>query len=690
MAPFRQLYSKFRGLLQESWQTNEVTAHFGPTATLDNMFQYLWCRSEAQQVLVPSPGNSRISRKGATESEKFRNEGNRLYRERKLEQALLAYNYSILAAPHPPVGESVPEEPAPEQESLALAYANRSAVLYEMGQFEAALADAQRAIVFGYPPARRHRLQERRAKCLQMLGRLQEAKAVLDDTINNLSSLSLNEKEAATVKTSLTKLLAKCEGSTAPPPTPQHQYERVFYTGPSSPPPVSCPSSDLPCLSDALRIHYTPILGRHLVAQRDIQPGEVLVVEEALAAVVKLDGTLRTHCSHCLRRCPILLPCPTCSLVVFCSEGCRSAGVGGGHGVECELLSALVSLQLDPAAALAFRVLTSTTLTALRATVSTLQHESGSGGGSRPMMQVAHNYRTLYHLEGHATARSESQLQETAAIACVLTRILIEQCPKFLEGHDTHPVAITLEDVVLVGGQLMRLILGLECNVHGSKEVTIGDEAQEGVGKNRGQEVGWSVYSALSLVNHSCMPNTLTTSLGSTKFLYSVSTIPQGAEITDSYGERYVSHGRSARRAALQQHYFFCCGCVACQADWPLYHELPMKPSLRCPSCCQALSGFTCKLCELVCTTTAKLKTGVQLYDAPSTQVQMNKYWSEYVQASAQINSGKVSPDLMATVVNLLMLLDKYTVHPNQAYVSAQETLMTCFDLMGSVHLVTN
>ncbi|XP_071536778.1 SET and MYND domain-containing protein 4-like [Panulirus ornatus] len=683
MAPFRELYAKFRSLLQESWQTGEVAAHFGPMATLDTMFQYLWSRSEAQQVLLPPPGNTRISRKGAAEAEKFRIEGNRLYRERKLEQALLAYNYSILAAPHPCLGEAA--SLGQQYESLALGYANRSAVLYEMEQYEASVVDAERALYFGYPTAKRHRLQERRVKCLQALGRLEEAKGVLEEAINSLSSLSLDAKEAMTVKSTLTKLQAKCEGHPTLGQTSQ-QYRQVFYTGPAEPPPVSSPRPDLPCLSDAIKIHYTPIRGRHLVAHRDIMPGEVLVVEEALATVAKLDATLRTHCSHCLRRCPIPLPCPTCSLVVFCNEGCRNAGESNGHAAECGVLATLVTLQLDPAAALAFRILSSTTLTALRTKVATLRQESG--GGTRPMMQVVREYRSLYHLEGHATARTESQLQETAAVACVLTRILLEQCPSFLKDECIHPVIVTQDDVALVGGQIMRLILGLECNIHVTKEFEVSNGRDGRVGKNRGQEVGWSVYSALSLVNHSCVPNTLSTSLGSRKFLYSVSIIPQGAEITDTYGERYVSHGRTERRAALQQHYFFCCGCAACQADWPLFHELPVKPSMRCPSCCQALSGFACKLCELVCTAEGTTQTGVQLYDAPAAQVQINKSWGEYVKVSVQINKGEISPDIMTIVVDLLILLDKYTVHPNQAYVSAQETLMTCFDLVGSVHFV--
>lgn len=291
MASFNYLYAKFRGLLQESWQTAEVAAHFGPTATLDSMFQYLWSRPETQQVLLPPAGNSRISMKGASEAEKFRNEGNRLYRERKLEQALKAYNYSILAAPHPRLADTLAANPvisgAPttttasaaarclqEYEGLALAYANRSAVLYEMSQYEAALADAERALSFGYPPARRHRLQERRTKCLQALGRPQEAKGIIEETLSMLATISLDPKEMTIAQNSLTKLLGKCEGkSAAPVQAPFKQYKQLMYSGPLHPPAVSSPRQDLPGVSSALRIHYTPIRGRHLLADRDIQPG---------------------------------------------------------------------------------------------------------------------------------------------------------------------------------------------------------------------------------------------------------------------------------------------------------------------------------------------------------------------------------------------------------------------------------
>lgn len=110
-------------------------------------------------------------------------------------------------------------------------------------------------------------------------------------------------------------------------------------------------------------------------------------------------------------------------------------------------------------------------------------------------------------------------------------------------------------------------------------------------------------------------------------------------------------------------------------------------PSLRCPSCFQKLVGVSCSLCELVCTQDAVTQTGVRLYDAQKIQTELTNLWTEYAQASKEIRSGKSSQECLSKVTDLLTLLDRYTVHPNQAYITAQETLMTCFDLMGSVYI---
>ena len=52
-------------------------------------------------------------------------------------------------------------------EALALCYANRSAALRKLGQWEECLRDIARAAKFGYPRENIYKLWERKGKCYQ-------------------------------------------------------------------------------------------------------------------------------------------------------------------------------------------------------------------------------------------------------------------------------------------------------------------------------------------------------------------------------------------------------------------------------------------------------------------------------------------------------------------------------------------
>ena len=69
---------------------------------------------------------------------------------------------------------------------------------------------------------------------------------------------------------------------------------------------------------------YDPLFGRHVVANRTIEVGEVIFNEEPIVCVSKL-GNIESEivatpvCHHCLRYIRSgLVPCPTCNIVSFC------------------------------------------------------------------------------------------------------------------------------------------------------------------------------------------------------------------------------------------------------------------------------------------------------------------------------------------------------------------------------------
>ena len=262
-----------------------------------DIFRYVWRKGWPNDVQL-SIGNLNINRKGESDSEVFRNEGNRLYKEKKLDKALLAYNYAILSSPHPDnVGEINSQEGICEifcmseysegqYTGLAFAFANRSALLLEMEQYRESLLDINNALIYGYTHSKRHKMFERKIKCLIGLNKLDEAKLLAESLLNNLSKFDMTQNELSQLKKSLKKHLSKCAeecnnalGSHASsPPTDNNDninrnFSRIYYRG-EDVPKVTSARDDRGRISSALQVHRSISRGRHLVSTRDINPGK--------------------------------------------------------------------------------------------------------------------------------------------------------------------------------------------------------------------------------------------------------------------------------------------------------------------------------------------------------------------------------------------------------------------------------
>jgi len=122
--------------------------------------------------------------KSATRSIDLRNSGNKAFQKKDDRTALMLYTQSIATAPFPSSSEVSKKEMHTElaqnennctSEALSLALANRSAVLFSMGDHEACLSDVRQALNYNYPNKLLYKLFERRGRCLQALGRIEEA-----------------------------------------------------------------------------------------------------------------------------------------------------------------------------------------------------------------------------------------------------------------------------------------------------------------------------------------------------------------------------------------------------------------------------------------------------------------------------------------------------------------------------------
>lgn len=184
------------------------------------------------------------SLKSLEKSTKHREEGNKLFQNEKTAQAILIYNKSLSLAPHPTVEQylhpeqevekhtpvqmkndtqkkpSLPglkllkttssqddEKPHNKFEALALCYANRSAALRRLCQYEDCLRDIARAARFGYPKENMFKLWERKGKCYYGLKRFELAAKCLRQSLNVLKESRLSDLAKASKSTELQTLL---------------------------------------------------------------------------------------------------------------------------------------------------------------------------------------------------------------------------------------------------------------------------------------------------------------------------------------------------------------------------------------------------------------------------------------------------------------------------------------------------
>lgn len=301
---FQDLFSNLLSKLKDEGKVVSVSGHFSATHDVEDMFSFLWDLEEAHQALT-----LRAARAGKSEpkAEKLRTEGNKFYQKKLLDRALDLYNQSIMFAPHPEIkiekqqienistaSNQKPEDVISEGESngsstnrneenhrsLALGYGNRSAVLFELGQYEKCICDIDRALLHGYPRILHSKLAERKAKCLIALKRRNEAKCLIETSLEALNDLALDEEKTKSSRAALQLLLQDCqqqnEADDMPSNNDKHpktKHRLIFSFETPSPPKLSHHNPSIPSLSSSVDLAFSPSQGRYLVANKDIKPG---------------------------------------------------------------------------------------------------------------------------------------------------------------------------------------------------------------------------------------------------------------------------------------------------------------------------------------------------------------------------------------------------------------------------------
>lgn len=197
--------------------------------------------------------------------------GNRLYLNKEYIDALEKYNESICWA----------EGPASEQ--LGIGYANRSAVYYDMGEYEFCLLNIHLAKKHNYPQRLMPKLLSRESNCKDKIagGHSKRAKPGL--------KLDINVETDA---------------------------KRPF------------------CAAGLVQ-KLIPGYGRSMVAERNFNIGDVILSEKAMLSAIPPELKFNNCCYCSAVNCYSLIPCPKCVSVMYCSQECLDNGFKYFHRFEC-------------------------------------------------------------------------------------------------------------------------------------------------------------------------------------------------------------------------------------------------------------------------------------------------------------------------------------------------------------------
>ncbi|EMP37825.1 SET and MYND domain-containing protein 4 [Chelonia mydas] len=503
----------------------------------------------------------------------YKQEGNKRFQNREYAAARILYSKAV--------SHNSPE--------MSLCYANRSAALFHLGQFEDCLEDIDRAQAQGYPDRLQPKILLRKTECLLLLGRLQEAAGVISKVESKIAmdqSLTSTTRQILLRKISQLKVKAH-EKESSPLSVPEAlsktQKDLEFWEE----------NGKISSASSSVSLNFNSCKGRHLVATKDILPGENLVKEEAFVSVLSpgkgllLQDSAETtwdtrvtngdlHCHRCLKQLLASVPCGGCSYAKYCSKKCAQLAWEHYHSTECPLGALLLTLGVFSHVALR------TVLVAGFAEVSSLVkqfhgddkelYKTEARGKSldetrdstagmedlsekaKPLIpgceddgQYQGSYQAVFNLLTHAEKHSpEHKFLCSLSIIAICKKLLDTNLTIFsqescesqskLKAHVKLSAELSPE-LKILGEAMLRHMLQLQCNAQAVTAIRESESGDSIVADSEEVRLATALFPVTSLLNHSCDPNTSVTFSGTAVTIRASQPIPRGQEIFHCYDQ---------------------------------------------------------------------------------------------------------------------------------------------------------
>lgn len=309
--------------------------------------------------------------------------------------------------------------------------------------------------------------------------------------------------------------------------------------------------------SSGLKISSVEGKGRALVTTKRFSPGDLIIYQEPYASCPNRASSTSV-CDGCFSL-NNLRKCSACKVAWYCGNKCQKSE-WKLHQEECKALSALPvdrKKKLTPTIRLMMRLLLKKKLQDENVIPTTMMDNSS----------------LVDDLVSHMSELSEEQLVLYAQMANLVKLVL--------PSLDVNIKEIT------------ENFSKLACNAH-----TICDSEL--------QSLGTGLYPAISMINHSCIPNSVLVFEGRVAFVRAVQPIEKDTEVSISYIETAAS--TEIRQNDLKKQYFFTCICPCCnKSPYEQLKENAVLEGYRCKYIkCKGFllldsekKSYTCQQCGL-------------------------------------------------------------------------------------------
>lgn len=310
-----------------------------------------------------------------------------------------------------------------------------------------------------------------------------------------------------------------------------------------------------------LKFSTDPQKGRCLFTIQDFSPGEVIISQEPYVSVpTKTKSEPLPKCEWCFTSSNVK-KCSSCQVVYYCGQLCQKSD-WKLHRIECQ---ALLKVERDKIKSLA---------PTLRLMIKLYIRKKLQSENNIPTTAMD-NYTLLEALVSHMSDIDGEKLVLYAQMANLANMIL--------RWTDTNIKEIA------------ENFCKFACNAH-----TICDSELK--------PLGTGIYPVISMINHSCAPNSVLVFEGRIAVVRALQYIKKGTEVCISYIE--TAGSTTTRLKALKEQYFFSCNCLRCEKMGQIddIQESAVLEGYRCKDGgCEGFllrdaedKGFICQQCGLL------------------------------------------------------------------------------------------